>query len=419
MGGFGAWDLILRNPQLFAAAIPICGGGDPSKAAAIDTMPLWIFHGSADPTVPVSNSREMVAALKMNANLKYTEYPDAGHNVWDKAWQEPGIVDWLFAQHRDNGKARGADRKRNHLSAASGTQAKVVPTAADPGRGKTAATAEKGIEVFEAREFQGMPYRLMKPIDFDATKTYPLILSLHGAGGKGSDNVRNMHMAWLAILAREEFRRKHPCFVLAPQSAIGWSSADEKLPELTEETINSYPEPWQRFIRRWMPSADSRLAKAYAGGDLTKTFDLVALIEKEFPIDRSRIYVMGHSMGGVGSWNALYAKPEMFAAAIPVAGGLPPWKQPNRFAEIPIWAFHGSADPTVPVEFTGSLFDAMKQHGGNMKYTELKGLDHNCTLAAFNYRGDDAAKGWITRFSSDRCDGESDVWEWLFRQHRH
>jgi len=424
MGGFGTWDLILRNPQLFAAAIPVCGGGDPSKADAIMTMPSWVFHGDADPTVPVTNSREMAAALKNNPHLRYTEYPGVGHNAWDKAWEKPGIVEWLFAQHKENGAVIGnayaAEASENRTSAASGTaRATSAPGQVETHRGK-APGAEAQVEVnadvlllFEARDFRGMPYRLMKPIDFDAAKTYPLILSLHGAGGKGADNLRNLRN-WCNVLAREELRRKHPCFVLAPQTTRGWSPADEKASELTEKSITAYPEPWQRFLKRWMLSKDSPLAKAYAGGDLSKVFDLVAEIQKEFRIDPDRIYVIGHSMGGVGTWNALYAKPEMFAAAIPTAGGLSPWKDPKRFAKVPIWAFHGSADPTVPVEFTRMLFEAMVQSGGNMKYTEMKGIGHG--VPAWTYHGEDEAKGYITRYSSDRCDKEADVWDWLFKQ---
>ena len=88
------------------------------------------------------------------------------------------------------------------------------------------------LRLFEARDLQGMAYRLMKPIDFDSAKSYPLILSLHGAGGKGAENLRNLRN-WCNLLAGEELRRKNPCFVLAPQTTRGWSLADEKTPKLT------------------------------------------------------------------------------------------------------------------------------------------------------------------------------------------
>jgi len=296
------------------------------------------------------------------------------------------------------------------------------------GKGANATGAERKVEVdetvlklYEAREYKGMPYRLMKPIDFNPATTYPLILSLHGKGGVGSDNLGNLRV-WTGFLAREELRRKHPCFVLAPQTAQRWTMADEKVPPLTTETIKAYPEVWQQWLKRRMTegttSGTAARASLFGSGDLSKVFDLVAEIEKEFHIDRDRIYVLGHSMGGFGTWNAIYAKPEMFAAAIPTAGGLPPWQDPKRFANVPVWAFHGTADPLVPFEFTKGIFDAMKQCGGNMKFTELKGVNHGSNVPGFQYTGDDEAAGRITHYSSDRCDKESNIWDWLFKQKR-
>ena len=102
MGGFGTWDVILRHPKRFAAAFPICGGGDATKAARIAHLPIWVFHGGADGTVRPEMSRQMMAALE-NAgakHAKYTEYPGVGHNSWDPASAEPEFVPWLFSQKR-------------------------------------------------------------------------------------------------------------------------------------------------------------------------------------------------------------------------------------------------------------------------------------------------------------------------------
>ena len=99
MGGYGAWDLLLRHPDLFAGAIILCGAGDPSQAAAIAHIPLRLFHGAKDTEVPVSGSREMYQAL-LDAGAKdvqYQEYPDIGHWIWLNAWDEPGLLDWLFS----------------------------------------------------------------------------------------------------------------------------------------------------------------------------------------------------------------------------------------------------------------------------------------------------------------------------------
>lgn len=101
MGGYGTWDTLARYPNLFAAAVPICGGGDESAAATLKDIPIWCFHGGADTTVPTERSRNMIKAIKdAGGTPQYTEYPGVGHNSWDKAYSEPELPNWLFAQHR-------------------------------------------------------------------------------------------------------------------------------------------------------------------------------------------------------------------------------------------------------------------------------------------------------------------------------
>jgi predicted peptidase len=101
MGGIGTWDLITKRPDAFAAAVPLCGAGTPARAAAAKGVAIWAFHGAKDDTVPVSGSRDMVAALRASgSNVKYTEYPDVGHDVWSRAYADPQLPGWLFAQQR-------------------------------------------------------------------------------------------------------------------------------------------------------------------------------------------------------------------------------------------------------------------------------------------------------------------------------
>ncbi|HXD31115.1 MAG TPA: PHB depolymerase family esterase [Pyrinomonadaceae bacterium] len=99
LGGYGAWDVIVRRPGIFAAAVPICGGGAPAKASLMKATAIWAFHGDHDESVDVSESRHMIAALKQaGANPRYTEYKDVGHNSWERAFAEPELLSWLFAQ---------------------------------------------------------------------------------------------------------------------------------------------------------------------------------------------------------------------------------------------------------------------------------------------------------------------------------
>ena len=101
LGGYGTWDVIMRRPGMFAAAVPICGGGDPAKASMMKQTSIWAFHGDEDQSVAVSESRQMIEALrKHGANPKYTEYKQVGHNSWERAFAEPDLLSWLFAQRQ-------------------------------------------------------------------------------------------------------------------------------------------------------------------------------------------------------------------------------------------------------------------------------------------------------------------------------
>ncbi len=102
MGGFGVWDAIARYPDMFAAAIPICGGGDENTAEKIKNIPIWAFHGSNDKVVHVERSRNMINALrKTGASPLYTEYKGVGHGSWFKAYKETELLKWLFTQSKD------------------------------------------------------------------------------------------------------------------------------------------------------------------------------------------------------------------------------------------------------------------------------------------------------------------------------
>jgi predicted peptidase len=99
MGGHGVWDVAGKFQKTFAAAVPICGAGEPAKAAKLVKLPVWCFHGAADTTVNVNYARRMIAALrKAGGNPKYTEYPGVGHDSYRNAFLEPELLPWLFAQ---------------------------------------------------------------------------------------------------------------------------------------------------------------------------------------------------------------------------------------------------------------------------------------------------------------------------------
>ena len=107
MGGSGAWEMAARHPTLFAAVVPICGAGDPSRTGTLARLPIWCFHGEKDPLVSVNYAREMIAAIKKaGGSPRYSEYPGVGHNSYVNAFADPEFLKWLFAQRRGQAPLR-------------------------------------------------------------------------------------------------------------------------------------------------------------------------------------------------------------------------------------------------------------------------------------------------------------------------
>ena len=110
MGGYGTWDLGVTYPEKFAAIVPICGGGQMigvilgsrDKGPALKSLGVWAFHGGKDPVVPLEESQRMVDALKKAGvqDVKFTVYPEAQHNSWTEAYQDPALYEWLLKHER-------------------------------------------------------------------------------------------------------------------------------------------------------------------------------------------------------------------------------------------------------------------------------------------------------------------------------
>ncbi len=101
MGGMGTFELVRRNPKIFAAALPICGGANPEISKKLKKPHWWVFHGDDDQVVPEKYSSQMVDAMKANGiDVKYSVYPGVGHNSWDNAFAEPELLSWLFSKSK-------------------------------------------------------------------------------------------------------------------------------------------------------------------------------------------------------------------------------------------------------------------------------------------------------------------------------
>lgn len=238
--------------------------------------------------------------------------------------------------------------------------------------GLTVRGAERWDVVYEPQIFQDMPFRVMRPLGFDAKRSYPVVISLHGAGGKGNDNKKQLK-DWNRQLAEKNRRKDFPCYVVAPQAPGLWNAEHLKKIQALVKTLRS--------------------------------------------VDMNRIYCLGHSMGGHGTYIFIQLDPGYFAAAAPSAGsGLKRTEEfiyPAKIKDLPIWAFHGDRDGVCPIEKDLKVFEGMKKLGGNMKLTIWKGDHHGVSGKMIP-----GADNGFTEYSSDRCDEEPDFMTWLFKQSR-
>lgn len=229
-----------------------------------------------------------------------------------------------------------------------------------PGVSEAAITnyEERRVEVADGAEKRLFRYRLLTPARIVAGTKYPVVLFLHGAGERGSDNLRQLKYlpAWMAEPAARE---AYPCFVLAPQCR-----ENERWVDVAWGDPQSSPQPPQ-------PGVD--LAAALAA--------LEAVLTQE-PCDADRIYLTGLSMGGYGTWDLAARMPERFAAAVPICGGGDE-RTAARLTKLPLWVFHGDADKAVPVERSRTMVAAVKSAGGTPRYTELPGVGHDSWTPAY------------------------------------
>jgi len=198
-----------------------------------------------------------------------------------------------------------------------------------------------------------MPYRLFLPPGYDTKKKYPLLLSFHGAGSRGNDNTKQLR-PWLAGWMDEQVQAQHPCIILMPQCPS------------KQQWVNV---PWKEGsyeLKKTPISKPMKIAK--------EIFDKVI---KENAVDKNRIYVMGCSMGGYGTWNFIMRYPELIAAAVPICGASDP-SMAKEIKNLPIWAFHGDKDTTVPLSGSTDMIEALTCVKDNKtRLTIYKNVGHN------------------------------------------
>ncbi|MBN1466221.1 T9SS type A sorting domain-containing protein [candidate division KSB1 bacterium] len=216
----------------------------------------------------------------------------------------------------------------------------------------------KTVDKFARRQhtFAGatLPYRLCQPDFYDSTRSYPLVLALHGVGECGSDNQSHINVHRLATSwADSANQKKYPCFVVAPQCPADnrWVDAD------------------------WAPGFH-RISQVPVSNEVLAVMDLIDSLIEEFPVDTNRLYITGLSMGGQGTWDILARYPRKFAAAVPMSGGGDSTRA-LQMKHIPMWIFHGQVDNTVPVTASRQMVTAFEHQGLTAVYTHCR--EGDCT----------------------------------------
>lgn len=131
MGGYASWDLMTRHPSIFAAGMPICGGGDPSAAKILAEIPIRVFHGLLDTAVPTECSREMYYAIKAvgKGRIQYTEFENGYHDIWDKVYSDMNNIRWLFSNVKRPKEKKRPKLNGYHKAGIAGVAALVAGTA--------------------------------------------------------------------------------------------------------------------------------------------------------------------------------------------------------------------------------------------------------------------------------------------------
>lgn len=217
--------------------------------------------------------------------------------------------------------------------------------------------------LFEKKEFPAadgkkLPYRILYPEGYDKTKKYPLLLLLHGGGERGSDNEKQLtHGAKLFLT--DANRKNFQAIVVMPQCADDTYWASAKIDRTTQ--------PFKIEVDY----------SATPNWPLVAANDLVKQLIAEEAVDKSRVYISGLSMGGMGTFESVYRYPNLYAAALPICGVGDAAKYDKRVTKIPFWVFHGDADVVVDVKNSRMMVEKLKALKVAVKYTEYPGVNHN------------------------------------------
>ena len=209
-----------------------------------------------------------------------------------------------------------------------------------------------------------LPYRILYPENYDKAKKYPLILFLHRAGERGNDNEKQLTHG-SKLFTDPAKRKAYPAIVIFPQCPEEgyWSSVD----------VNRNTSPFTLQFDYARPITPA----------LQAAIELVQKTIVNEGVDKSRVYITGLSMGGMGTFEAVYRYPDLFAAAVPICGGADVEAYDKRVSKIPFRVFHGAQDAVVDVKHSQAMVAKLKTLGAKVEYIEYPEVNHNSWDNAF------------------------------------
>jgi predicted peptidase len=215
-----------------------------------------------------------------------------------------------------------------------------------------------------------LPYRILFPAHFDPAKKYPLILVLHGAGERGKDNESQLKYG-PELFLKDSIRSKYAAIVVFPQCPANsfWSNVKMSKDSASQKL------KWV-FTTGQAPTMSMQLLMAFVGDFLDKPY-----------VNKKQIFIGGLSMGGMGAFEIIGREPGLFAAAFTICGGDNTLNAKKFAKKVPVWIFHGQKDSVVPYEHSEAMVAAIKEAGGDPKYTLYPNDDHNSWNDAFSDPG--------------------------------
>lgn len=325
MGAFGILEWMAREPNRFAAAFPICGGGNTLLTAIYGSkIPTWFFHGDADAVVPVQYSRELVEKIKAEkGNVQYTEYPSVGHDSWNNAFKEPNLLSWLL-------KNTIPDPAEHKINPSFVSQKMQTLTYFNDGRDK-------------------LELDLYLPDIQDTEKRIPLILYVHGGGFSGGNRLDPL----ISKMAEE-------------MNTSGYAFASISYRLLMKGKSFGCDQPAHQKIMVFQQSMiDVRRATAY----------LISR-QNDFKLDMSNVILAGSSAGAeailhTAYWSTANLPAEAlvlsadfrYAGIISMAGALIDPVMITAENALPSLFFHGTCDALVPFDIRSHRLCSPGQSG--------------------------------------------------------